>query len=340
VTNTDTAITPTILNIVETIYISDTLTSVAPATLLNIAEIIHASDSLPTVTPATLLGISEQIHVSDADAPVPTPLTTTIKWTAPAPIPYGTSLSGLLNASAWSGTTSVVGSYAYTATLTGGSAFTVTNSTVLDVGIYTLAVTFTPSIATEYTAATGTVSLTVSQTPPDFSLTIAATGGGASKTALPDGEAVFAFTVAPLNTPTFPVPITLSASGLPVGATYSFSPASLPAGSGSSTVTLTIQLPQTSAVVHPGDGLRRQAPFVLALLLLPFAGLLRHTGKRLGRMMSVLLLLISGMAAVAGISACGSRSGFFAQQPETYTITVTGTSGALSHSATVTLTVE
>jgi hypothetical protein len=51
-------------------------------------------------------------------------------------------------------------------------------------------------------------------------------------------------------------------------------------------------------------------------------------------------LLGAGLAAVAGISACGTTSGFFSQQQKTYTVTVTGTSGALSHSSTVTLTVE
>jgi hypothetical protein len=77
----------------------------------------------------------------------------------------------------------------------------------------------------------------------------------------------------------------------------------------------------------------------LGLLLLPFAGRLRKTGKRLGRMLP-LLLLLAGLAAAAGLNGCGSTQGFFGQAPATYTIQVTGTSGALSHSTTVTLTVE
>ena len=113
------------------------------------------------------------------------------------------------------------------------------------------------------------------------------------------------------------------------------------AGSGSSPVTLIIQIPQTAAAMHQGNGLgRKLAPFALALLLLLFAGRLRRTGKSLSRKISVLLLLAAGLAVITGLNGCGSTSGFFSQQPQSYTVKLTATSGAASSSATVTLTVE
>lgn len=186
----------------------------------------------------------------------------------------------------------------------------------------------------------------------DFSFNISAP----AVTVLPGGTAVFNFTVTPIRATTFPANITLSASGAPEGATYAFSPAALTAGEGATTVTLTIDLPMTQAAadnMHPGirlakndRGARRSnlvgrlAPLSLALILLPFAGRLRRAGRLLGRTLSAVLLLVTGIAAVAGISGCGSSNGFFAQQQQTYSVTITGTAGALTHSATVSLTVE
>jgi pseudomonalisin len=192
--------------------------------------------------------------------------------------------------------------------------------------------------------ATGTQSLTYALTvtplpvAPDFTINVAS-GASSAATVMPGGKAEDTFIVCPANgAGVFPNVIALSASGLPAGATAVFSPASVPAGSGTTTVTLTIQLPQISAA--GGNIVGMLARLSLALLLLPFAGRLRRSGKRLVRLVSVLLLFIAGWAAMAGLSGCASLSGFLGQSPQTYTVTVTGTSGALSHSTTVTLTVE
>ena len=78
-------------------------------------------------------------------------LTSTVSWTAPSPITYGTTLSGVLDAVG-----SVAGKYAYTAN---GNAVTAT--TVLPAGSYTMGVTFTPTASKDYTSSTASVSLTV-----------------------------------------------------------------------------------------------------------------------------------------------------------------------------------
>ena len=224
-----------------------------------------------------------------------------------------------------------------TATLAGGVATLTTSG--LAVGSHTITAVYGGD--GNFVSATSSA---LTEVIDDFDLSISVTSGSSSitsVTALPGGTAVFTLIVSPINAATFPAAVTLSVSGLPPGATVTFSPATLPAGSGTTTVTLTIQLPQTAAALHPthdlGCGL---APFALALLLLPFAGRLRRAGRRFGRTVSLLLLLGAGLAAAAGLSGCGSASGFFGQQQTTYTVTVTGSSGALSHSTTVTLTVE
>jgi hypothetical protein len=224
-----------------------------------------------------------------------------------------------------------------TGTLAGGVATLTTSG--LTVGSHTITAVYGGD--GNFVSATSSA---LTEVIDDFNLAISVTGGAStitSVTVLPGGTAVFTFVVSPINAATFPTAVTLSASGLPLGATATFSPATLAAGSGTTTVTLTIQIPQTGAALQPTHDLgRRLAPFALALLLLPFAGRLRRAGRRLGRAASLLLLLGAGLAAAAGLSGCGSSSGFFGQQQTTYTVTVTGTSGVLSHSTTVTLTVE
>jgi hypothetical protein len=167
------------------------------------------------------------------------------------------------------------------------------------------------------------------------------TGSTTSQTAVPGGIATYPLVFSPVGGTTFPAAVSFAVSGLPAGATATFTPPTLAAGSGTTNVSLSVQLPQQTATRsrsrEPGRGF---APVALGMLLLPFAGKMRRTSKRLGRLVCLLLLLLTGAAAVTGLTGCGSQNGLFAQPQHTYNLTVTVTSGALSHATTVTLTVQ
>jgi hypothetical protein len=157
--------------------------------------------------------------------------------------------------------------------------------------------------------------------------------------------ASFTFTVSPVSpATTFPAAIDLTAMGLPKGATYTLSPATIASGAGSTTVTLSVITPITTLsrnLPPPGRALDKWPLMAVALLLLPLAGRFRRAGRRLSRMLSLLLLAAAGLAAAAALNGCGGlSSGYFGQAPATSAITVTGSSGSLNHSANVSLTVE
>jgi len=182
----------------------------------------------------------------------------------------------------------------------------------------------------------------VSEVILDFTLTGGGTGSsGQTQTVQPGGTASYALAFAPTSGATFPDAVTLTVSGLSPGATATLTPASLPAGSSLTNVTLSVQLAATTARVVPAEPIdRRIPPLTWAVLLLPFFGRLRRAGKRMYSMLNLLLLSAAALVVTAGLSGCGGSNGFFAQQPQTYTVTVTATSGPLSHSTSVQLTVE
>jgi len=91
------------------------------------------------------------------------PGTPALSWNpSTTSITYGTALSaGILDAIAKIDGNSIAGSFAYSATIAGGSPQTVNVGTVLAAGAYTLAVLFTPADPTDYTTASGSISFTV-----------------------------------------------------------------------------------------------------------------------------------------------------------------------------------
>jgi hypothetical protein len=53
-----------------------------------------------------------------------------------------------------------------------------------------------------------------------------------------------------------------------------------------------------------------------------------------------LVLLMGGLVGLAAITGCGSGVGFSLEDPQTYALTVTATSGSLQQTNTVRLTVQ
>ena len=178
------------------------------------------------------------------------------------------------------------------------------------------------------------------QTVADFSLAVAA-GGSATGSTIAGGTVTYSLAVTPIITTTLPGPITLTYSGLPTSVTGTLTPATIAAGSGATPVAFAVTaapLSLTSQFQRPARPSKLPyAPVTLALLALPLAWFRRR--QRLGSLVLSICLLF---AIAAGLSGCVSApdTGYYGQTPQTYNLTVTATSGSLSRSTYLTLTVQ
>lgn len=194
-----------------------------------------------------------------------------------------------------------------------------------------------------YAAATATTSFTVAAQ----SFTLSAGTGSSSATTTAGGAATYTLSLSPAAGTTFPNAVNFTVTGLPTGATAAFSPTTLPAGSGTTSVTLTIQTSKTQTARNESSfPMSPIAPVALGLLLLPIAAS-KSARKRLlhgQRLLAMLALVSLSLGAAMCLSGCaGNGSGSSGQTTaKTYTMVVTATDATtgLQGTTNLTLTVQ
>ena len=186
-----------------------------------------------------------------------------------------------------------------------------------------------------FLGSTSSNSASVVVAPFDFTFT---NTGTSAYTAAPGAVASYNFALAPLYG-SYAGTVSFSVTGLPTGSTANFTPSAVAVNGGATPVVLTVLT--ASATAHNNSNNPFGRGIVLALLFSPFAAKRRVREKLKGRMLLLLLLLVPLMAGLtATLTGCGSQNGFLLHSPQTYTLTVTATSGTFQHSQTVTLIVQ
>jgi hypothetical protein len=207
-------------------------------------------------------------------------------------------------------------------------------------------VTFAPRAAG---AQVGSVILT-SNAPATASLSLTGSGADFGISGTPNLQSVAAGGAAtymvsvPSVGATFSHAINLTCTGLPANATCSFSPGSLNADS-LSTLTITTKAAQIAGVELPGRPRRVSLAAIwlqtsgIGLVGLAFATRRKRFTSRTGILFFIATLILLGFALGCGGST-SNRSMIPGTATGSYNISVAGSAGALTHSASLTLTVK
>ncbi len=231
--------------------------------------------------------------------------------------------------------------------VTSGPA-TIAGNIVTVTGVGTVVLAANQAASGNYAAATATTNFAVGLPFTLATATGSTAGSGTSTSVAPGAAASFSLTLSPATGATFPDPIAFTATGLPAGATATFSPAMIAAGSAATTVTLSIQTASTQVARNeqPITG-NPLAPVALGFLLLPLLGITaaRKRLRQMPRLPLALLVVGLSLGAVLGISGCSggnASSTATTAAPQSYTMVVTAmdTTTKAQSSTNLTLTVQ
>ncbi len=134
----------------------------------------------------------------------------------------------------------------------------------------------------------------------------------------------------------FNAPVTFACSGLPAGATCSFSPSTVTPTSGTATTTLTVTAASTTAKLRRGFG--AEFPTAALAAVICFFGFRK---RRRWLQLVVLAICLGGVGLLNGCSSGGSSGGSGStggSTSSTSTVTVTGTFGSATATANFSLT--
>lgn len=172
--------------------------------------------------------------------------------------------------------------------------------------------------------------------PADFSITPAST----QLILQPGAKGTDVITLAPLHDPFGnAIQLTCAVTGPVPVPTCAFSPTSVTPGAKPAASTLKITVPMTAAALQlpfsrPQLSKSLYAVWLPLLFGVTVVGRSKKQWRRYCVLCGLLLLVLILQAA------CGSSSGGGTQAPMNYTVTVTGTSGAIQHSTQVTVAVQ
>ncbi len=196
-------------------------------------------------------------------------------------------------------------------------------------------------------ATSTSAAVVITITPATVTQQFSVTAPAAPISATPVGSVKVAIGVPPIGA--FNSQVTMSASGLPAGATATFNPPVVTPGTAGATTVMTVTFAKTAGATRLLTPSRPTTPMPLApfaLFAISALGLAAILTRKLPTRFPKPLAAAFAMTAllVASISVGGCNGGFAGfsptPAPQTVVVTVTGTSGSIRHSTTVTINLQ